>query len=122
MGKQDKPNIVRLSKKQMKFLEVLRGVALNISAACDSCNIGRTTYYDWYNGNVRFKEEVDNLSESLIDIAESKLMNNILAGKEASVFFFLKTKGKKRGYIETVHQEVTSPFLEAMMKSCEDEE
>lgn len=122
MGTKEKPNRTKLSNKQKKFLEVLRGLALNISAACDSCNIGRTTYYDWYNGNAKFKQEVDNLSESLIDIAESKLMNNILAGKEASVFFFLKTKGKKRGYIETVQQEVTSPFLEAMMKSCEDEE
>jgi hypothetical protein len=36
----------------------------------------------------------------LLDLAEEKLMINIDEAKEASIFFFLKTKGKDRGYVE----------------------
>ena len=38
--------------------------------------------------------------ENLIDMAESKLIENVQEGKEASIFFYLKTQAKQRGYIE----------------------
>ena len=38
--------------------------------------------------------------ESNCDLAETKLLQNIKAGKEASVFFYLKTMGKERGFVE----------------------
>lgn len=45
--------------------------------------------------------------ERMIDFAESILFKNIEAGKEASVFFYLKTQAKHRGYIERSEHEVT---------------
>jgi len=38
--------------------------------------------------------------EKILDIAEAQLFKNIKEGKEASLFFFLKCRGKHRGYVE----------------------
>ena len=47
-----------------------------------------------------FAKEVENIKEDTKDFVEGKLMQNISAGKEASIFFYLKTQAKDRGYIE----------------------
>jgi len=47
-----------------------------------------------------YKKSVEELSNLALDFAESKLHENISKGKEVSTIFFLKTKGKKRGYVE----------------------
>jgi transposase len=46
------------------------------------------------------KEALVELQERELDFTESKLMENIREGKEASIFFKLKTQAKHRGYIE----------------------
>lgn len=45
--------------------------------------------------------------EMNLDLAETQLLKNVKAGKEASVFFLLKTLGKARGYVEG--REVSGP-------------
>jgi len=87
------------NKKEL-FLNVFEKKAGNISMACKAVGIGRRTYYNWLDEDKTFRENIDNINESLIDFAESKLLLNIKAGKEASLFFYLKCKGKQRGYIE----------------------
>jgi hypothetical protein len=52
-----------------------------------------------------FKAAMDAVAESNIDLAEKSLMQQIKDGNPTSTIFYLKTKGKKRGYIET--QELT---------------
>ena len=49
-----------------------------------------------------FKEAVSQVEESLIDWVESKLMKRIEDGDAHAITFFLKTKGKSRGYAEKV--------------------
>jgi hypothetical protein len=49
---------------------------------------------------------VESLEGVALDLAESKLHEEILGGNTAAIIFFLKTKGKKRGYVE--RQEVES--------------
>lgn len=108
----------RLSKNQRDFLKALEASFGNISAACKKTNLSRATYYKWINNSPRFAEEVDTVNEGLIDFAETKLHQNIMDGKEASIFFFLKTKGKKRGYVETVEQKLDINPFEELMKSA----
>jgi hypothetical protein len=49
------------------------------------------------------QEEADEL---LLDFAEAKLLQKIKAGDIASIIFYLKTKGKERGYTERPQEKV----------------
>ena len=46
------------------------------------------------------KKAYENETESVLDLAESKLIENIKDNDNTAIIFYLKTKGKKRGYIE----------------------
>lgn len=112
----------KLTKKQKAFIEQYSTTkACNVSATCKSLNVSRKTFYNWKEKNKDFKEMIEEAEESLIDTAETKLLQNIIDGKEASIFFFLKTKGKKRGYVETVENNVNINPFEELMKSVIDE-
>ena len=43
---------------------------------------------------------VDDENQTLIDFTESKLLENIQNNDTTSILFYLKTKGKNRGYVE----------------------
>jgi len=83
-----------------ELLSALRNSLGVVSTACEKLGISRTTYYKYYNEDRSFKEQVDNIGEATIDFAESKLFELIKSGNVTATIFFLKTKGKKRGYIE----------------------
>lgn len=60
---------------------------------------------DWHTADKYIKvhelqDEVEAEKESLLDFAESQLLINIKNGDTTSILFYLKTQGKKRGYIE----------------------
>tara|TARA_R100000306_G_C4309478_1_gene109384 strand:- start:222 stop:599 length:378 start_codon:yes stop_codon:yes gene_type:complete len=106
--KENVQSVQKTDKKKKDFLVSLKKNNGNISEACQSANIGRQTYYDWTEKDEAFKQDADDAQESLIDLAESKLMENIEDNDNTSIIFFLKTKGKKRGYIEK--QEIDANF------------
>ena len=89
-------------KALLKALESSLGVVTN---ACKKIGIGRTTYYDWYNSDKEFKKQVDDLQNVALDFAESSLHQQIINGSVPATIFYLKTKGKRRGYVE--RQELT---------------
>ena len=59
-----------------------------------------------------FKQQCEDVEESLLDLSESKLLENIQNNDNTCIIFHLKTKGKKRGYIEKQEFEVTKPISE----------
>jgi hypothetical protein len=92
--------------KKERLLVALEQSLGIVSTACKSAGISRTTYYKYYNEDECFKEKVDDIGEATIDFAESSLFELIRSGNTAATIFFLKTKGKKRGYIEKQELEV----------------
>jgi transposase-like protein len=83
-----------------KFIETYSKKACNISETCRKIGMHRDTYYKWRNDDEEFRKACEEAEESLIDFAETQIMKNIKDGKETSLIFFLKCKGKKRGYVE----------------------
>jgi hypothetical protein len=71
-----------------------------VTTACAKADIPRSTFYKWYNEDEQFKSDVDAIQEITLDFAESQLFKQIKENNTTATIFFLKTKGKNRGYIE----------------------
>lgn len=84
-------------KAMIKALESSLGV---VTTACKQVGIGRDTHYRWVREDDDYAAAVQDLSNVTLDFAESKLHEQIMEGNTAAIIFFLKTKGKVRGYIE----------------------
>lgn len=95
-----------------KFIEVYQKKAGNISATCNALLVSRTQFYRKMKKSKKFKEAIDDAYESIIDNVESKLLSKINDGDTTATIFFLKTKGKKRGYVEKVELDSTVEVLE----------
>ena len=103
---------VTSSTKKDNFLKALKNNLGNISQACKSSKISRQTYYRWVDDDVEFEEQCKNVEESLLDLAENRLLEKIDKYDTTSIIFFLKTKGKKRGYVEKQEFELQKPISE----------
>jgi hypothetical protein len=90
-------------KKMIEALELSLGV---VTTACKKADIARATHYLWINKDPDYKESVESISDIALDFAESQLHKQIRDGSTASTIFYLKTKGKKRGYIERIEQSI----------------
>lgn len=77
-----------------------------VSTACEAVNISRVTHYRWMKEDAEYAESVRLIAERAIDYAESHLYKLIEAGNPAATIFFLKTKGKSRGFVEKQEIEV----------------
>jgi hypothetical protein len=100
-----KANKTEHSKKAL--LEALEKSLGIVTTGCKIVGIGRTTYYEWYNCDKDFRSAVDELKNVALDFAESQLHKQISDNSTAATIFYLKTKGKNRGYVERQEIEVT---------------
>jgi ethanolamine utilization microcompartment shell protein EutL len=113
MTKKDKTDMKK--ELMLKCLKQSMGI---VSHACEKADTARASHYEWYNSDPDYAAQVDAINESCIDFAESKLMELINGAKHevatakgevlqvqdgpnpTACIFYLKTKGKKRGYVE----------------------
>lgn len=93
----------------------------NVSATCTALGISRQTFYNWKNGDAELRAMLEEAEEAIIDFAESKLVEAIGDGDMTAIIFFLKTKGKKRGYVEKVENDVSINAFEKLMQELPDD-
>jgi hypothetical protein len=103
----------------LKALEKHLGI---VSAACKEVNISRNTFYNYYNEDIDFKTAVDDINEITIDFVENQLLKNIKSGDRASIMFFMKYKGRKRGYSEHISIDANVKMEQPLLKPLDDEE
>ena len=89
----------------LKALESSLGV---VTVACKSADVPRSTYYKWINEDEEFAKAVKDIENIALDFGESQLHKQIGDGNTSATIFFLKTKGKRRGYIERSELDLTS--------------
>lgn len=112
---------MKRSKKKL-FLEHLKDGKGIITYACEKTGISRQTFYNWVEKDQAFAKEVDIVNEITIDLVESKLLSAINNEDVTAIIFYLKTKGKKRGYVEQVDNRLVENPFEKLMKELPDEE
>jgi len=98
-------------KAMLEALEQSLGI---VTSACKKVGIGRTTHYEWLKTDEDYKKAVNSIEDIALDFAESQLHLQIQEGSTTSTIFYLKTKGKKRGYVERqeIQQETTYKSLD----------
>ena len=101
----------------------------NVSKACQIVGVTRKTFYEYRNTDPVFAAQCEDIDEDNLDFAEDKLRQLIngvtvaVQGEDGeavytqapnvtATIFFLKTKGKKRGYVEKTEQEITVNKIE----------
>ena len=89
-------------KKMLEALEKTLGI---VTHAANMVGIHRDCHYRWMKEDAEYKLAAESIGDSVLDFAESKLHGLIDKGDTAATIFYMKTKGKKRGYIE--RQELT---------------
>ena len=71
-----------------------------VTTAVRSVGINRQTHYNWLKDDPNYAAEVKSIEDITLDFAESQLHKQIQDGNVTATIFLLKTKGKKRGYVE----------------------
>lgn len=84
-------------------LELSLGI---VTTACKQAGIHRSTHYDWYNSDPAYKKAVDDIQNVSLDFAETQLFQAMKDMNVAAVIFYLKTKGKSRGFVERSEFEI----------------
>lgn len=105
-----------------KIAEIYEKKGCNITATCAALGIARKTFYEWKEKKKKLAEAIEAADESILDFAESKLVEHIQNDDVQALIFFLRTKGKKRGYVEKVESDVNINAFEKLMQDTEDEE
>ena len=111
MGRGLVEHMEQLEAKKKSMIDLLTQMTPVIDA-CKKAGIGRTTHYNWLKNDPEYKESVDSIQDHRLDQAERRLDELIAAKNPTAIIFFLKTKGKKRGYVE--RQEVQEVKREEM--------
>lgn len=113
-----------MKKPSNKFLvDLYKKKGCNVSATCSAIGCTRWAFYKWKDKDPKLAQMLEEAYESIIDFAESKLVEHINEGDITSLIFFLKTKGKKRGYVEKTEQDLNvNPFEKLMQELPDDEE
>jgi hypothetical protein len=93
-------------KALLAALEKSLGV---VTTACRAAGINRDTHYRWLKEDPEYAEQVASLADMALDFGESQLHKLMQDGSAAAVIFFLKTKGKGRGYVEGSELKVYTP-------------
>jgi hypothetical protein len=79
-----------------------------ISPTAKALNVTYHAIYDRIQRSDSLKQSLEEIRESQLDMAESALLTKINIEKDlGAICFFLKCKGKKRGYIEKQQVDLT---------------
>jgi hypothetical protein len=72
------------------------------SKAAASIKAHRSTILRWRRTDSNFRQAIDDIEESWLDMAESELLKQVKNGNLKAIQFLLKSKGKSRGYAPTL--------------------
>lgn len=96
-----------MSKQQPQKYKELLLLALEkslgiVTPACKDVGISRDRFYTYYNEDEDFRRKVDDLQNIQLDFVENQLFRKIKDGSERSIIFYMKHRGRGRGYTDSI--------------------
>ena len=101
----------RTTEGKRRVLEALDKSLGIVTTACGRAGVSQTQFYEWKRTDAEFAEAVKAIDNKQLDFVESKLFDNINKNDTQSILFYLRTKGKSRGYSERTELQVEVPVL-----------
>lgn len=98
-----------------KVLEALEASLGVVTQAIKKVDINRATFYRWMQEDPEFALRVGEIQDITLDFAESQLFKQIKEGNTTATIFYLKTRGKNRGYIERQEIEHSGEIKEILV-------
>ena len=95
-----KPHNNKMQQHKKALIEALEKSLGVVTLACKQVGIDRTTFYRYVKEDEEFAAAVRDMDEVVLDFAESQLHRQIRENNTAATIFYLKTRARKRGYIE----------------------
>lgn len=92
----------KTDNKKRAVLIALENTLGVVTLACKKADVARCQFYKWCEDDKEFLSQVQSVQDIALDFAESKLFEQIKDNNPTSTIFYLKTKGKKRGYVERI--------------------
>ena len=106
------PNTSRTRTQERKraVIEALQKSLGIVTTACINAGVSRVQFYEWKKTDADFAKAVDDIEDVTLDFVEGKLLQNVKDNDTQSILFYLKTKGKRRGYTERteIQADITS--------------
>lgn len=101
----------RRAELMENFLEAYEKALGVVTPAAKAAGIHRATVYRWRADYPEFDEACKEIEGVALDFVETKMFDAISKGTEGSAaltIFYLKTKGKNRGYVEKQQLDVNA--------------
>ena len=73
-----------------------------VTPACKDVGISRRSFYNYYRDDEDFRKSVDDINNITLDFAENQLLKKIKEGSERSILFYMKYRGRSRGYNDSI--------------------
>ena len=89
-----------LSDRQKRMIAAMEKTMGIVAHAAPIAKISRDTHYTWLEKDPEYRKKIDEIENLALDTAEAALLGLINEGNPQAIMFYLKTKGKKRGYTE----------------------
>lgn len=94
------PKVNKIQQTKKALIEAMHKSLGVVSDACKTVGVDRGTFYNYINNDPEFAAAVAQSEETALDMVESKAYEQIKQGNTAMIIFYLKTKGKRRGFVE----------------------
>lgn len=111
--------------KRKLMLEALRTCKGLVTYACQAAGINRCTHYEWLKKYPDYVQAVTEIEDFVLDKIEDSSLRMIEEGKTPAMnIFYLKTKGKRRGFIEKQEIEHSTGDLTSLrnvIKECDND-
>jgi len=106
----------RTTNAKIRMIKAMERHMCIVSKASKSAKIDRSRHYIWLNDDSEYKKAIENLTETVHDMVENELFQQIKGGNTTSTIFYMKCKMRGRGYIEKTEMDlnVNRPDLSEM--------